>query len=89
VSKAVLLAAVPPPYLVKTDEHPDHVDGSCSTAQGRGARRRAGLLHGLLDDFFDVDLLMGMRISEQAWASSTSPRCSCEVVNPLLEFARG
>ena len=70
VSKAALLAAVPP-YLLKTDDNPDGVHGAVFEGiKAAIVADRPGYFKDFLDDFFNVDVLGGTRISEPAWQAA-------------------
>lgn len=65
VSKAVFISAVPP-FLLKTAENPEGVDGSVFDGIREAlAADRPAFLTGFLADFYNVDVLGGERISEQ------------------------
>lgn len=65
VSKAVFIASVPP-FLLKTADNPEGVDGSvfAGIEKAIGADRPA-FLSAFLKDFYNVDVLGGQRISDQ------------------------
>lgn len=70
VSKAVLMAAVPP-FLLQTDDNPEGVEGSVfEEIKAAVADDRPAYFKQFLDDFFNVDVLGGTRISEQAWQAA-------------------
>ena len=70
VAKAVLMAAVPP-YLLKTDDNLDGVDGSVFEGiKSAIIEDRPAYFKAFLDDFFNVDVLGGTRISEPAWQAA-------------------
>jgi non-heme chloroperoxidase len=70
VVKAVLMASVPP-FLLKTDDNPEGVDGSVFEGiKAAIAEDRPGYFKQFLDDFFNVDVLGGTRISEPAWQAA-------------------
>ncbi|MEZ0075160.1 alpha/beta fold hydrolase [Planotetraspora sp. GP83] len=70
VSKAALLAPVPP-YLLKTDDNPEGVDkGVFDGIQQAIVADRPAYLKSFLDDFYNVDKLLGSRISNEAWQLS-------------------
>jgi non-heme chloroperoxidase len=67
VSRAALLATIPP-LLLKTDENPEGVPGEAFEGFKDAARKdRPAFLKTFLDNFNNVDVYMGSRISEQAW----------------------
>ncbi len=70
VRKAALFGAIPP-FLLKTDDNPEGVDGRCSrTSRPRSLRDRYAYFKDFLDNFYNVDVLAPDRISEQAWQAS-------------------
>ena len=70
VSKAVLMAPIPP-FLLKTNDNPEGVDQSVfdGIMQAIVADRPA-YLSVFLKDFYNVDVLLGDRISDEALRSS-------------------
>ncbi|HEX8346347.1 MAG TPA: alpha/beta hydrolase [Actinoplanes sp.] len=72
VSKAVLMATVPP-FLLKTDDNPLGVDGTVFEGiKAAIIADRPAYFKAFLDDFFNVDVLGGTRISDQAWHAAFS-----------------
>ncbi|MFF7646178.1 alpha/beta fold hydrolase [Streptomyces canus] len=70
VSKAVLMATVPP-FLLKTDDNPEGVEGAVFEGiKAAIVEDRPAYFKNFLDDFFNVDILEGTRISEQAWQAA-------------------
>jgi non-heme chloroperoxidase len=70
VSKAVFISSVPP-FLLKTAENPEGVDGSVFDGiQKAIVADRPAFLSAFLKDFYNVDILGGTRISDQAVQSS-------------------
>jgi non-heme chloroperoxidase len=70
VAKAVLLGSIPP-FLLKTADNPDGVDGSVfDDIKAAVVRDRPAYFKAFLDNFYNVDVLGGTRISEQAWQNS-------------------
>jgi non-heme chloroperoxidase len=70
VRNAVLLGAIPP-FLLKTDDNPDGVDGQVFEDIKAGiVRDRYAYFKDFLDNFYNVDVLAPERISEQAWQAS-------------------
>jgi non-heme chloroperoxidase len=70
VTKAVLMAAVPP-FLLRTRDNPEGVEGSVFEGiKAAIADDRPAYFKQVLDDFFNVDVLGGTRISEQAWQAA-------------------
>jgi non-heme chloroperoxidase len=70
VSQAIFMGAVPP-FLLKTDDNPEGVDGSVfeGIQQAISADRYA-FFGGFFDNFYNTDLLLGKQISAQAIQAS-------------------
>jgi non-heme chloroperoxidase len=95
VSKAALLGAIPP-FLLKTDDNPEGVDGSVFDGiKAAVLADRPAYFKAFLDDFYNVDQYKGTRISEQAWQSSfivavsASPHAAHACVDSWLTDFRG
>ena len=70
VRKAALLGAIPP-YLRKTEDNPDGVDGAVfDQIKAAIAADRYVWFKEFFDNFYNTDTLMPGRISEQAWQAS-------------------
>ncbi|WP_204082582.1 alpha/beta fold hydrolase [Asanoa ishikariensis] len=70
VKKAALLGAIPP-FLLKTDDNPEGVDGEVFEGiKSAIVQDRYAYFKGFLDNLYNVDKLMPERISEQAWEAS-------------------
>jgi non-heme chloroperoxidase len=70
VQKAVLFGAIPP-FLLKTDDNPEGVDGSVFEGiKETVLKDRYVWFKQFFDDFYNVDKLAPERISEQAWQAS-------------------
>jgi non-heme chloroperoxidase len=70
VSKAVFISSVPP-FLLKTADNPEGVDGSVFEGiQKAVAADRYAFFTGFFKDFYNTDLLLGKRVSEQAVQAS-------------------
>jgi len=70
VSKAVIISGVPP-FLLKTPDNPEGVDGSVFEGiQKAVAADRYVFFTEFFKNFYNTDLLLGKRISEQAVQSS-------------------
>jgi non-heme chloroperoxidase len=70
VSKAVLLAPIPP-FLLKTPNNPAGVDRSVFDGfKERIVSDRPAFMKTFLDDFYNVEVLGSERVSEQAWQLS-------------------
>ena len=75
VEKAVLLGAIPP-FLKKTDDNPDGVDGSVFEGIKEAVLKdRYAYFKQFFDDFYNVDKLAPERIGEQAWQASFNVAC--------------
>jgi non-heme chloroperoxidase len=70
VSQAIFMGAVPP-FLLKTDDNPEGVDGSVfeGIQQAISADRYA-FFGGFFDNFYNTDLLLGKQIGAQAIQAS-------------------
>jgi non-heme chloroperoxidase len=67
VSRAALFGTIPP-FLLKTDDNPEGVDGAVFEGIKRAiVADRPAYMKAFLDDFNNVDKFMGTRLSEQAW----------------------
>src|ERR1700735_251230 len=70
VSKAVIISGVPP-YLLKTADNPESVDGGVFAGiQKAVAADRYAFFTGFFQNFYNTDLLLGKRVSEQAVQAS-------------------
>ena len=70
VSKAALLGAIPP-FLLKTDDNPEGVDGKVfADIKGAIVNDRYAYFEDFLNNFYNVDVLGGIRISDRAWQAS-------------------
>ncbi|MCK9878972.1 alpha/beta hydrolase [Frankia sp. Ag45/Mut15] len=70
IAKAALLGAIPP-FLLKTDDNPDGVGGSVFDGiKAAVLADRPAYFKEFLDNFYNVDVLGGTRISGQAWQNS-------------------
>jgi non-heme chloroperoxidase len=70
VSKAALLGAIPP-FLLKTDDNPEGVDQSVFDGiRAAVVADRPAYFKAFLDNFYNVDVLGGSRISDRAWQAS-------------------
>jgi non-heme chloroperoxidase len=70
VSKAVFISSVPP-FLLKTPDNPEGVDGSIFEGiQKAVAADRYTFFTGFFKNFYNTDLLLGKRVSEQAVQAS-------------------
>jgi non-heme chloroperoxidase len=83
VSKAVIIAGVPP-YLLKTADNPEGVDGSVFEGiQKAVAADRYVFFTEFFKNFFNTDLLLGKRISEQAVQASWNVAAGCSATASL------
>lgn len=65
VSKAVIIGGVPP-FLLKTNDNPDGVEGSVFDGIKKAvARDRYAFFTEFFKNFFNADLLLGKRVSEE------------------------
>jgi len=70
VSRAVIISAVPP-FLLKTPDNPDGVDGSVFAGiQKAIVADRYAFFTEFFKNFYNTDLLLGKRVSEQAVQAS-------------------
>jgi non-heme chloroperoxidase len=95
VRKAALLGAIPP-YLRKTEDNPEGVDGEVfEQIKAAIATDRYAWFKDFFDNFYNTDKLMPERISEQAWqasfnvAAGASPFASYACVDTWLTDFRG
>jgi len=95
VSRAALLGAIPP-FLLKTADNPEGVDGSVFDGiKAAVLADRPAYFKAFLDDFYNVDQYGGTRISDQAWqasfitALSASPYAAHAAVDSWLTDFRG
>ena len=83
VSKAVIIGGVPP-YLLKTSDNPDGVDGSVFEGiQKAVAADRYAFFTEFFKNFFNTDVLLGKRISEQAVQASWNVAASASATASL------
>jgi non-heme chloroperoxidase len=84
VSKAVFLSSVPP-FLLKTQDNLEGVDGSVFEGiQKAVAADRYVFFTGFFKNFYNTDLLLGKRISEQAVQASWNVASGC---SPMASLA--
>jgi non-heme chloroperoxidase len=70
VSKAVIVSGVPP-YLLKTGDNPEGVDASVFAGIEKAvAADRYAFFTGFFQNFYNTDVLLGKRVSEQAVQAS-------------------
>ena len=94
VSQAVFISSVPP-FLLKTATNPEGVDGSVFDGIRKAViEDRFAFFTEFFKNFFNTDLLLGKRVSEQvvqsSWnvAAGASPTASLACVNTWLEDFR-
>ncbi len=90
MSKAVFIASIPP-FLLKTADNPEGVDGGVFEGIKKGiAADRLAFLSQFLSDFYNVDVLHGKQISDQAvqlsWniGAGASPKGTLDCVSAWL-----
>jgi non-heme chloroperoxidase len=95
VRKAALLGAIPP-FLLKTDDNPQGVDGQVfKDIKAAILADRYAWFKDFFDSFYNTDVLGPSRISEQAWQASfnvaalSSPYASYACVDAWLTDFRG
>ena len=70
MSKAVIISGVPP-YLLKTADNPEGVDGSVfARIQKAVAADRYAFFTGFFQNFYNSDAFLGKRVSEQVVQAS-------------------
>ncbi len=83
VSKAVIIGGIPP-YLLKTNDNPDGVDGSVFEGiQKAVLADRYAFFAEFFKNFFNTDVLLGKRISEQAVQASWNVAASASATASL------
>jgi non-heme chloroperoxidase len=95
VRRVALLGAIPP-FLLKTPDNPEGVDGQVfEDIKAAVAKDRYAFFKDFLDNFYNVDELAPERIGAQAWnasfnvAAGSSPHASYWSVDAWLEDFRG
>jgi non-heme chloroperoxidase len=95
VRKAALLGAIPP-FLLRTADNPAGVDGEVFDGiKAAIAKDRYAYLEDLFNDFYNVDVFGGSRISDRAWqasfvvAAGASPSATYACVDSWLTDFRG
>jgi non-heme chloroperoxidase len=84
VHRAALLGTIPP-YLLKADDNPEGVDREVFEGiKAAIVRDRYAYFKSFLDNFYNVDVLGGTRISDQAWQASFASACTAA---PYASFA--
>ena len=83
VSKAVFISSVPP-FLLKTADNPDGVDGSVFEGiQKAVAADRYSFFTAFFKDFFNTDVYLGKRISQEAVQASWNVAASASATASL------
>jgi non-heme chloroperoxidase len=95
VRRAALLGVIPP-FLLKTDDNPEGVDQAVFDGiKAAIVADRYAYFKDFLDNFYNVDVLGGTKISDQAWqasfnlAAGASPYASHACVDTWLTDFRG
>ena len=95
VRKAALFGVIPP-FLLKTDDNPEGVDGEVFEGlKAAIVQDRYAFFKDFFDNFYNVDKLMPERVSEQAWqasfnvAAKSSPFATYASVDAWLTDFRG
>ena len=95
VRKAALLGAIPP-FLLKTADNPEGVDGQVFEGiKAAIVKDRYAYFEDFLNNFYNVDVLGGSRISDRAWqasfnvAAGASPFATYACVDTWLTDFRG
>jgi pimeloyl-ACP methyl ester carboxylesterase len=94
VSKAVIIGGIPP-FLLKTPDNPEGVDGAVFENIEQAVRKdRYAFFTDFFKNFYNTDVLLGKRVSEQAvqasWnaAANASPTASLACVPTWVEDFR-
>jgi pimeloyl-ACP methyl ester carboxylesterase len=83
VSRAVFISSVPP-YLLKTPDNPEGVDASVFEGiQKAVAADRYAFFTGFFKNFYNTDLLLGKRVSEQVVQASWNVAAGCSATASL------
>src|ERR1700720_1285324 len=83
VSKAVIVSGVPP-YLLKTADNPEGVDASVFEGiQKAVAADRYAFFTEFFKNFYNTDLLLGKRVSEQTVQASWNVAAGCSATASL------
>jgi pimeloyl-ACP methyl ester carboxylesterase len=87
VSKAVFISSVPP-YLLKTPGNPEGVDGSVFDGIEKAvAADRYAFFTGFFKNFYNTDLLLGKRVSEQTVQSNWNVAAGASATASLASVA--
>jgi non-heme chloroperoxidase len=83
VSKAVIIGGIPP-FLLKTADNPDGVDASVFEGiQGAVATDRYAFFTAFFKNFYNADVFLGKRVSEQAIQASWNVAAGCSATASL------
>ncbi len=83
VSKAVIISGVPP-YLLKTADNPEGVDGAVFAGiESAVASDRYAFFTEFFKNFYNADVLLGKRVSEQAMQASWNVAASASATASL------
>jgi non-heme chloroperoxidase len=90
VRKAVMLGAIPP-FLLKTGDNPEGIDGQVfEDIKAAIIKDRYAYFEDFFNNFYNIDILGGIRVSDQAWQASVnvaafaSPYATYACVNTWL-----
>jgi non-heme chloroperoxidase len=84
VRKAALLGTIPP-FVLKTDDNREGVDGKVfDDLKAAVANDRFAFFEGFFNNFYNVDVLGGTRISDRAWQASFNVAAGC---SPFASYA--
>ena len=87
VSKAVFISSVPP-FLLKTPDNPEGVEGSVFDGIEKAvAADRYAFLTGFFKNFYNTDLLLGKRVSEQTVQSNWNVAAGASATASLASVA--
>jgi non-heme chloroperoxidase len=84
VRKAALFGTIPP-FVLKTNDNPEGVDGKVfDDIKTAIAADRYSFFEGFFNNFYNVDVLGGTRISDRAWQASFNVAAAC---SPFASYA--
>jgi len=87
VRRAVFISSVPP-FLLKTPENPEGVDGAVFDGIRKAvAADRYAFFTGFFKDFYNSDLLLGKRVSEQVIQSNWNTAAGCSPIASLASVS--
>ena len=77
MSKAALLGSIPP-FLLKTDDNPEGVEDKVfADIEAAIVADRYAYFENFLNNFYNVEVLGGTRISNGAWQASFNVAAGC------------